>query len=67
MEKFTEVIPFKVDLLCDECGTEMKWNGVILTSYPPKYPHMCPKCGAVQKTLKSYPDIIYQPKIKDYT
>lgn len=30
---------------CPECGTEMKWDGLVRTSLPPVYYHECPKCG----------------------
>lgn len=26
---------------CDECGSEMKATGEMLTSYPPQWPHGC--------------------------
>ena len=52
---------YKFYLFCDECGTKMKRYGVRLDIYPPQYPHKCPKCGAVQKALKSYPDTVYKP------
>ncbi len=30
--------------LC-ECGGELKWEGTVMTSYPPQYPYTCIKCG----------------------
>ena len=31
-------------LICDKCGTEMKWDGVCYTTYPAQYPYSCPEC-----------------------
>ena len=30
--------------LCDKCGATMQFDGVMLTTWPPKYPYTCPEC-----------------------
>lgn len=42
-------------LYCERCGTEMERTGQVLLSCPPKYPHICPKCGYKETHLKGYP------------
>lgn len=32
--------------VCEFCGTELEFENRILTSCPPQYPYVCPKCGA---------------------
>lgn len=39
----TEVRTFNVKLYCD-CGGEMVWNNISLTTNPPMYPHFCTDC-----------------------
>ena len=38
------VKPFKRVYLCDKCDTPVEFTGMVLTSCPPQYPHLCPKC-----------------------
>lgn len=38
-----------IDSKCSKCGNgEMNWDGMVLTSNPPKYAHKCNKCGNVE-------------------
>lgn len=46
-------------LYCDQCGTEMRYTGFVLTSYPPQYPYECPQCGYQETKVESYPRIDY--------
>jgi len=62
MEKETELIPFRVELFCNECGGKMEYTGKCLTSYPAKYPHKC-KQGHIKNVLGCpYPKTRYKPK-----
>lgn len=49
-------------MYCPSCGTEMKFTGIVLTSYPAQYPHECPKCGYRYTTMEGmYPLLKYKP------
>lgn len=39
--KFKKVVKH---YLCDDCNTPIEFDGMVLTSNPPQYPHTCPKC-----------------------
>ncbi len=43
-----------------ECGGEFKQSGVVLTSYPEKYGHICDRCGKGENFEKSYPYFSYE-------
>lgn len=45
-----------VSMTCDKCKNGfMEPTGIVLTSYPAKYQHMCNKCGHMQNFYKNYP------------
>ena len=53
-------------LLCDKCGAEMHFDGVELTTYPPKYPYTCPECHHQQTSNRfNYP--VYYLELEDGT
>lgn len=58
-EQWKRCVVNKIRMKCDECGQgEMIFendNGIILSAYPPQYPHICNKCGAVHNYTKIYP------------
>lgn len=58
IKTFKRQIKYKVvqRLYCDKCGTEMESTGIVYTSYPPSYPHVCPKCGEGKVTSEIYPN-----------
>lgn len=58
IEKKIKVVPFEVHQYC-ECGGEFIPTGLVLTSYPPQYPHACNKCDKRETFKKSYPTIEY--------
>ncbi len=43
-----------------ECGGEFKPTNVVLTTYPPKYPHVCNKCGKGEVFDTTYPRNEYE-------
>lgn len=45
-----------------ECGGEYVFDGIVLTSYPPKYPHTCNKCGKKVYFDTQYPSTITEIK-----
>jgi hypothetical protein len=56
-----EVKTVMVDMTCDECAKGMmRHTGITLTSYPPKYPHVCNNCGAQATYWKSYPYVTHE-------
>lgn len=61
MVKEVEVKVFEERLYCDKCGTEMEHNGMVLCSYPPRYPYECPSCGWHTTSTTKYPNIVYKP------
>jgi DNA-directed RNA polymerase subunit M/transcription elongation factor TFIIS len=61
MEKEYLKQPIEVKLFCDECGEEMQYSeGNMLLSYPPKYLHICTKCGYKFHSTIIYPYIKYE-------
>lgn len=70
MEKFTkqaevsreEVSCFRETIKCPDCGSEMVFDGMVLTSCPPQYPYTCPKCGYHCVKDELYPKITYEIK-----
>ena len=55
-------VPVELHLHCDKCGTEMEFEGKVLISDPPQYPHICPKCGTKKIMEAQYPHIEYERK-----
>lgn len=48
------------DYKCDTCNEgHMRSTGMILTSYPPQYPHICNSCGAAKTFRVTYPRIVH--------
>lgn len=43
------------EAICDKCGSRMDHTGIVLNSWPEKYPYICsnPDCGE-QVTFNSY-------------
>ena len=58
-ERKTEVKAYLVKAYCD-CGGEFKPTGVTLMINPPRYPHVCEKCGAKETFNSRYPEIQYR-------
>ena len=56
-----EIRTFEVRYQC-ECGGEMIPTGIVYTSYPSKYPHICGKCEKQITLTASYPKIVYEAK-----
>jgi len=45
-----------VDYICDVCKEgKMIPTGMVLSSYPPQYPHVCNKCGSTTNLKETYP------------
>lgn len=56
-----KVTPVKVDMICSVCGQGwMRPTSVVLTCYPPLYPHVCDKCGHGENYNKQYPYIEWE-------
>lgn len=60
MVKSKEVKVYQDRLYCPVCENEMEFTGVVLTSYPAQYEHVCHKCGKYLSVSKSYPCIRYE-------
>lgn len=60
MVKSNEVKVYIDRLYCNECGTEMEQGDIVLCTYPPQYPHICPKCGFRITTDIKYPNVRYE-------
>lgn len=54
IERIVEVKSVLVHADC-ECGGEFKATGEALLSYPPKYVHICNKCGDYINSRDKYP------------
>lgn len=63
----TEAKTFVQELLCKECGREMRWSGMELTSNPAWYPHACPgpDCGWTVCVRHHYPRTITRARKPD--
>ena len=61
MIKEEKLAVYQERLYCDKCGTEMYFSGEVLLSYPPQFPHVCPKCGFMITTKEQYPKLKYIP------
>jgi len=46
-----------------ECGEEMKYSNVELTSNPPQYPHKCLKCEKSKNMRQRYPRVSYKLRV----
>ena len=58
-----EVVTVRLTMKCNKCGGEMRHTGIILTSYPPQYPHFCAGCKTNSVTLwQLFPRIDYVEK-----
>lgn len=57
-EEVREVKTYKVIARC-ECGGQMKPTGVVLSTYPAQYPHVCDRCGQTETYFKEYPTYVY--------
>lgn len=68
----TKVQAIRVDLLCpgwheksQAFNIPMEFTGMVLTSYPEQYPHVCPDCGRRETVFKQYPTIEFE-EMPDY-
>lgn len=60
MVKSKKVETYVAILYCDNCGAEMRLCPEVLTSYPPQYKYICPKCGRAETSTVLY----YSPEYK---
>lgn len=58
-EQKIKVVPFMIRLFCN-CGGKMIPEGIVLTVYPPLYPHKCERCGLTENTHNRYPYMSYE-------
>ena len=54
-----EVKTYRVIARC-ECGGQMKPTGVVYSTYPEQYLHVCDKCKKMETFFDSYPKIVYE-------
>ena len=56
MEIRKEVKEYEVDMTCDKCKKGvMRPTGIVLTSYPAQYEHVCTNCGEKELYEVTYP------------
>ena len=58
--KTTVLTPHLVRKYCPKCKAELVHFNVALTSYPTKYPHICPVCDRTITFYKSYPSVEFK-------
>ncbi len=60
-EHVKEMKVYKTTYMCDRdgCFGSMIHNGDALLSYPPKFIHICNKCGSANTFDRCYPTITY--------
>ena len=52
----SQVLTWVTDMVCNTCGKgNMRPTGIVLTSMPPKYPHVCDKCGYQEAYNNQFP------------
>lgn len=56
-EMVAEVKTLTVHMICDKCGNGLmsRYGNIILTAYPPQYPHKCNNCGYEENYPIMYP------------
>ena len=56
-----EMKVWQVEYACDQCGGEIEYDGIMLTSHPPKYQHTCIHGNCCHKHYLKYvyPRITY--------
>lgn len=65
MEKKTPVKVFKVRMYCDRCKQgEMVPTGMVYTSLPGQYEHICNCCGYRTTYNIAYPTVAYEEIVK---
>jgi hypothetical protein len=57
----TPMQPVRIEAGCDKCDGTLVFDGIVLTSYPPQYPHTCDRCGWRNNLREHYPTIEYRP------
>lgn len=65
-ETFAQVTPLLVNYGCEKCGTWMVPSGQTYMTNPPRYPHICPKCGFRATLTESYPVVRWYSPDKAY-
>lgn len=65
MEHIEEMKSYRIKYMCDRdgCFGEMIYKGEALLSYPPKFTHVCEKCGSTNVFERCYPTISYKKTI----
>lgn len=58
-EERYEVKTYKALAKC-KCGGQMRPTGVVLTMYPPLFPHVCEMCGEGENLTDTYPKIEHE-------
>jgi hypothetical protein len=59
----TPMVPVQLRWLCpiDDCGGEMKFNGMVWPTGQPGYHHSCDKCGFTAAVHGKFPRVEYRP------
>lgn len=65
--KRTPIQAVQVQLLCESCGSEMRFSGTAYPTHPQKYDHFCVKCGKHDIAWDIYPTIEYEPVAQELT
>lgn len=64
-EKKEKIQTYMVRMMCD-CGGELKSDGTVYPTEPPRYKHICDKCGKVEIIWNNcYPTIGYETMDED--
>jgi hypothetical protein len=57
----TVMVPVEIDKACACLSGRMRPTGAALMSNPPKYPHVCNRCGHKETFRVKYPHITHKP------
>ena len=58
-EQEYKIKPVGVKYICDVCneGKMLPDGDIVLTSYPPQFPHKCDNCGHKENFTVKYPNV----------
>jgi len=60
MIKKVPVKTFREEMVCDSCGSAMKFTGQSYPTAPMRHQHVCPECGKTEESTTIYPHTVYE-------
>ncbi len=57
-----EMVSYREEITHKNCGGVLEAGKTVLTSKPPKYPHICKKCGERVVLWERYPRLVLETR-----